>query len=62
MGTQLNPTVLTAVAINNVPVPVAVRQFHANLRLNTHIAPSDSLTLLDEVPVDGHATVQLMYL
>ena len=62
LGTQLNPTVLTAVAINNVPVPVAVRQFHANLRLNTHIAPSDNLTLLDEVPVDGHATVQLMYL
>lgn len=59
---QLNHQVLTSVSRGNVLVPVAVRDFDAEIRLHTHVAPADSLTLLDEVPVDGHATLQLKYL
>ena len=43
-------------------MPAAVQEFDAEIRLYTHIAPTERLTLLDEVPVDGHATVQLTYL
>ncbi|MCU1782572.1 DUF1120 domain-containing protein [Pseudomonas sp. 13B_2.1_Bac1] len=59
---MLNHTVLTAIAMGNQLVPIAVRDFDAEIRLYTHIAPSSSLTLTDEVPVDGHATVQVNYL
>ncbi len=59
---QLNHIWLTAVASSNGLVPIAVRDFDAQIRLYTHVAPADRLTLLDEVPIDGHATVQLKYL
>ena len=58
----LTHTMLTAVAIGNQLVPIAVQDFDAEIRLYTHIAPADGLTLTDEVPVDGHATVQVSYL
>ncbi|NNA65059.1 DUF1120 domain-containing protein [Pseudomonas gessardii] len=58
----LTHTMLTAIARGNQLVPIAVRDFDAQIRLYTHIAPADSLTLTDEVPVDGHATVQVTYL
>jgi type 1 fimbria pilin len=59
---QLNHIWLTAVASSKGLVPIAVRDFDAQIRLYTHVAPADRLTLLDEVPIDGHATVQLKYL
>jgi hypothetical protein len=59
---QLNHMKLTAVAIGDQRLPIAVRDFDAEIRLYTHVAPADTLTLLDEVPIDGHATVQLKYL
>lgn len=59
---QLNHIWLTAVASSNGLVPIAVRDFDAQIRLYTHVAPADRLTLLDEVHIDGHATVQLKYL
>ncbi|VVN22485.1 Protein GltF [Pseudomonas fluorescens] len=62
LANQLNPTWLTTVAIGSELVPAAVRDFDAEIRLNTHVAPAERLTLLDEVPIDGHATVQLKYL
>ena len=58
----LNHTVLTAVAQLDALEPIAVRQFGADIGLRAHIAPTDSLTLIDEVPVDGYATLQLKYL
>lgn len=58
----LTHTMLTAVAIGNQLVPIAVQNFDAEIRLYAHIAPADDLTLTDEVPVDGHATVQVNYL
>lgn len=59
---MLNHTLVTAVARGNDLVPIAVRALDAEIRLYTHIAPADGLTLTDEVPVDGHATVQVNYL
>jgi len=60
--TMLNHSVLTAVAMGSQLVPIAVRDFDAEIRLYTQIAPASGLTLTDEVPVDGHATVQVNYL
>lgn len=58
----LTHNMLTAFAMGNHLVPIAVQAFDAEIRLYTYIAPSDGLTLTDEVPVDGHATVQVNYL
>jgi len=59
---MLSHTLLTAVASSDGIVPIAVRELDAQIRLITHIAPAQSLTLTDEVPIDGHATVQVNYL
>lgn len=42
--------------------PIAVTRFTADLRLFTMIDGTDRLTVLEEVPLDGQATVQLKYL
>ncbi|CRM42742.1 hypothetical protein [Pseudomonas sp. 31 R 17] len=59
---MLSHTLLTAVADNDGLAPIAVQALDAEIRLITHIAPASSLTLTDEVPIDGHATVQVNYL
>ena len=59
---MLSHTVLTAVADNDGVVPIAIQELDAEIRLITHIAPASSLTLTDDVPIDGHATVQVNYL
>ncbi len=59
---MLSHTVLTAVTDNDGLAPIAVQVLDAEIRLITHIAPASSLTLTDEVPIDGHATVQVNYL
>lgn len=41
--------------------PIAVQILSARLRAFTMIAPASDLTLLDEVPIDGLATLQLKY-
>lgn len=41
--------------------PIAVQTLSARLRAFTMIAPASDLTLLDEVPIDGLATLQLKY-
>ncbi|USW96984.1 hypothetical protein NHF39_10840 [Pseudomonas proteolytica] len=53
---------MTAVATDGELAPIAVQVLKAQLSLFTHIAPSKSLTLIDEVPLDGNATVQVNYL
>ncbi|USW98831.1 hypothetical protein NHF41_20515 [Pseudomonas proteolytica] len=58
----VSPQVLTAVATDGELAPIAVQVLKAQLSLFTHIAPSKSLTLIDEVPLDGNATVQVNYL
>ncbi|NMY98764.1 DUF1120 domain-containing protein [Pseudomonas proteolytica] len=58
----ISPMSLTAVAAGHDWVPIAVQNLDAKLTLYTHIAPADGLTLIDEVPLDGHVTVQVNYL
>ena len=59
----LGSNVLTAIsALGGSYTPIAVTRFTADLNLYTVIDGTDRLTVLDEVPLDGHATVQLKYL
>lgn len=60
-GVALGPDRLTAVARDD-RTPIAVQEYDAEIRLITHIAPAERLTLTDEVPVDGHTTLQFNYL
>ncbi len=41
--------------------PMAMQTLSARLRAFTIIVPASNLTLLDEVPIDGQATLQLKY-
>lgn len=59
---MLSHTLLTAVANSDDVTPIAIQELDAEIRLITHIAPANDLTLTDEVPIDGHATVQVNYL
>ncbi|MDY7535263.1 DUF1120 domain-containing protein [Pseudomonas sp. Bout1] len=60
---RLGPLTLTAIgAAGNSMVPIAVRRFTADLRLYTQINSADRLTILEEIPLDGHVTLQMKYL
>ncbi len=53
---------LTSFAATGGPnTPIAIKDLRARLRAFTVIVPSRDLTLLDEVPIDGQATLQLKY-
>jgi hypothetical protein len=41
--------------------PSAIQDLNARLTALTTIVPANDLTLSDEVPLDGHVTVQLNY-
>lgn len=61
-STYLGPSGLTSfAALSDTTTPLAVQDLTARLRAFTVIAPASGLTLLDEVPIDGHATLQLKY-
>lgn len=49
-------------AVGGPNTPIALRDLSARLRTFAIIVPSADLTLLDEVPIDGQATLQLKYL
>lgn len=49
-------------AVGGPNTPIALKHLSARLRALTIIVPSSDLTLLDEVPIDGQATLQLKYL
>jgi hypothetical protein len=42
--------------------PIAMKDLSLELRVRTGIAPTNSLTLTDEVTLDGSATLQIKYL
>lgn len=48
-------------AVGGPNIPIALKTLNARLRAFTIIVPATDLTLLDEVPIDGHATLQLKY-
>jgi hypothetical protein len=59
----LGHSLITSIAAaGNSVTPIAVERFSADLRVYTMVDGTDRLTVLDEVPLDGHATVQLKYL
>ncbi|MGY2259737.1 DUF1120 domain-containing protein [Pseudomonas sp. SDO55104_S430] len=41
--------------------PIPLQTLSASLRANTIIAPAKDLTLLDELAIDGHVTLQITY-
>ncbi|AKS06222.1 DUF1120 domain-containing protein [Pseudomonas trivialis] len=49
-------------AVGGPNTPIAIQDLSARLRTFTIIVPADDLTLLDEVPINGQATLQLKYL
>ncbi len=48
-------------ALDGPNTPIALKTLNARLRAFTIIVPAEALTLLDEVPIDGQATLQLKY-
>lgn len=59
----LNHLLKTAIAsTGDLSGPIAVKDFDARINVATMIARADGLTLTDEVPIDGHVTLQLTYL
>ncbi|WP_448652833.1 DUF1120 domain-containing protein [Pseudomonas fluorescens] len=61
-SSYLGHTALTSFAPSAGPnTPMALQTLSARLRAFTTIAPASDLTLLDEVPIDGLAVMQLKY-
>ncbi|OYU07851.1 MAG: hypothetical protein CFE47_08995 [Pseudomonas sp. PGPPP1] len=61
-SSYLGHAALTAFTTGGVPhTPMALQDLSARLRAFTVIAPAGDLSLLDELPIDGHATLQLKY-
>lgn len=53
---------ITSVANSTTIAPVPVQSLVANLIVSPNIAPASSLTLTEEVPIDGSATLTVKYL
>ena len=61
-STYLGHAGLTAFAASSAPfTPIALKDLSARLRAFSMIVPADDLTVLDELPIDGQATLQLKY-
>ena len=53
---------LTAFAApSDQSTPIAIKDLSARLTVFTTLVRANDLTLVDEIPIDGHATVQLKY-
>lgn len=62
-ASYLGHAALTAIAsADDTSRPIALKDFDAGINVRTMIARADGLTLTDEVPIDGHVTLQLTYL
>lgn len=59
---NFNRGYLYSVSADTNPVPLALKDYSADLRLRTRIAPASQLTLSNEVNLDGSVTLQLIYL
>ena len=53
---------ILSVANTSVTVPIPVQLFTGDLTIAPRIAPANSLTLTEEVPIDGSATLTVKYL
>jgi hypothetical protein len=61
-ATTINSNELLATSIIGNTTPIAVKDLAMLLWINTYIARADSLTLNDEVPIDGSMTLEIKYL
>ncbi|WP_300630945.1 DUF1120 domain-containing protein [Pseudomonas sp.] len=58
----LGHAALTAFAAPGMPnIPIVLKHLNAILLAVTVIVPTDQLPLMDEVPIDGQATLQIKY-
>lgn len=48
-------------SLADLTTPIAIKDLNARLTAFTTIVPANDLTLHDEIPIDGHVTVQLNY-
>ena len=53
---------ITSVANSTTVAPVPVQSLVADLTITPYIAPASSLTLTEEVPIDGSTTLTVKYL
>ena len=61
-SSYLGHSALTAFADGAAPnTPIALQDLSARLRAFTIIVPASELAMLDEVPIDGHTTLQIKY-
>ena len=58
----LGHSMLSAIGLGTNYTPIAVTRFTSQLRLYTYINHGDRLTVMDEIPLDGHVTLQMKYL
>ncbi|WP_455825516.1 DUF1120 domain-containing protein [Pseudomonas graminis] len=63
-GSAVTHGVLTSITYADNPrhTPVAITTLDAQLVFYTYIAPSSTLTLTEEVPLDGDVTLEMKYL
>lgn len=61
-ATTINSNELLATSIIGTTTPIAVKDLSMLLWINTYIARADSLTLNEEVPIDGSMTLEIKYL
>ncbi len=59
---KLNRGYFYSVSADTNPVPLALKDYSADLRVSARIAPANQLTLNNEVTIDGSVTLQLIYL
>ena len=62
LGGQLWFDTLTSVASNSSLAPMPVQSMSLEMAVRPIIAPTNTLTLTNEVPIDGSATVTVLYL
>lgn len=61
-STYLGHAGLTAFALaSDLDAPIALKVLTARLSAFTTLVPATELTLVDDVPIDGHATLQVKY-
>lgn len=53
---------ILAAAVPGTLSPIMLQQFNADLRISSSIAPTNQLTLTNEVAIDGSVTLSVVYL
>ena len=48
--------------VTGAPAPLAVKDLTSDVQIDTAIAPANTLTLIEEQPIDGSVTIEVRYL